>query len=139
MQQFAIDKAINVVVEALAEDVIKAFWANQGRRVQVYENLENGLEARRAYDRKDSLGYRWEIKSDLKCWYTGNVFVEESVFSSEADYYLIFAQGQPHIIDRHALCALVEAKNTTIAGGDHLKAVGTLIPLLDIKALSLNF
>lgn len=138
MQQFHIDKAVNVIVEALGEDVIKAFWADQGKRVNVYENRAKFLDDQRAYDRRDSLGYLWEIKNDVMCWHTGNVFVEESVHRSDAHFYLIFAQGLPYILERLALCELVNSIDKTIHGGDDMKAVGTTVPLSEIKELAIN-
>jgi hypothetical protein len=122
LQQFHVDKSVNVIIEALAEQVIQDFWARQGKRVQVYENRAKSLDDQRQYDRRDSLGNLWEIKSDR----------------SEANYYLIFAQGQAYIIERYVLCALVAEHNSTIRGGDALSAVGTLIPLDTLKLLALN-
>lgn len=137
LQQFHIDKAVNVIVEALAEQVIQDFWARQGKRVQVYENRSKFLNDQREYDRRDSLGNLWEIKNDVMCWRTGNIFVEESVFRSEANYYLIFAQGQAHIIERHVLCALAESIQSSVRGGNDMKAVGTLVPLSELKQLTI--
>lgn len=138
MQQFHIDKAVNVIVESLGEDVIKAFWAGQGKRVQVYENRRRDLEDQREYDRRDSLGYLWEIKNDRLCWQTGNVFVEETVFTSQAHFYLIFAQGRAYILERLALCELVKSCNGSVRGGDDDRAVGTLVPLSNIQNLEIN-
>jgi hypothetical protein len=138
IQQFFIDKATNVIVEAIAEDKIRQFWANQGRRVSVYENPAQDLAGRQAYDRKDSLGYLWEIKNDIRCWHTGNVFIEESVHRSQAHFYLIFAQGQCYIFNRKDLCELVERINSTRHGGDDMRAIGTVVPLAELISLALN-
>jgi hypothetical protein len=138
MQSFYIDKSVNAIVEGLAADVIRGFWANQGKKVSVTQNRHRILEDEQEYDAKDSLGYLWEVKSDVACWHTGNVFVEESVHHSTAHFYLIFAQGRPWILERQALCELANSLNSRVRGGDDLRAVGTLVPLPAIEQLAIN-
>ena len=91
-----------MVVEALAEDVIREFWARQGARTSL-RKPKRDPEDQREYYRRNSLGYLWEVKNDRACWQTGNVFVEETVFTSQAHFYLIFAQGLPYILERRSL------------------------------------
>jgi len=104
----------------------------------VYEHRRRDLEDQREYYRRNSLGYLWEIKNDRACWQTGNVFVEETVFTSQAHFYLIFAQGLPYILECRALCELVESINGSVRGGDDNRAVERSYPFLNIQNQAIN-
>ena len=49
MQQFHVDKAANVIVEALMEDGIRLYCARNGCRISVYENLRKDLPGQKGY------------------------------------------------------------------------------------------
>jgi hypothetical protein len=133
IQQFAVDKATAAIYEGIALQKIESWYARQGYRVYARYNEANGLEQKRGFDLIDTFGKKWEVKADRKALSTGNLFLEHQALEhSQADYYLIFA-GLTYIITRQSLVELKNADYSVVNGGDDLRAVGTLVPLSDVR------
>lgn len=138
LSQFHADKATNVVYEAIAEYKIAEFYASQGKRITgCIPNPAGELSQKRLFDLCDSLGVRWEVKTDRKAASTGNVFIEHQALAhSESDYYLIQAFGRAYVVETKRLRDAVKG-TVTVQGGDWLAATGTLLTKDELGELSL--
>ncbi len=138
LQQFTADKATSVIYESIAEFKIAEFYASQGKRINgCLPNPAGELDQKRLFDLTDSLGVRWEVKTDRKSSGTGRCFIEHQALShSESDYYLILAFGLAHVVPtpalRHALIG-----TETVQGGDRLSTTGALLTQQELQQLSI--
>ena len=131
LQPFHVDKAINTLVEGLAEDFIKEYYLQTQRlRVEVYENSFEYLEGKRGFDKRVSTGDLWEVKNDVKAWHTPNVFVERTAFAhSKSSHYLYFVHGWVVAMRREQIASLIaEFEATERHAGDGFRAIGVLVP-----------
>ena len=64
LQRLHIDKATNVLVEAIEAEFIRQYWANQGKQVHVTEDDSRWYERKKTHDFVDTLGHVWEGKND---------------------------------------------------------------------------
>lgn len=130
MQSFHLDKAINVIVEGLAESFIRQYWLVRGKKVNVYENTSDQLPGQRGFDRYDSFGCYWEVKNDAGAWRTKNVFIERNAYEkSKATHYLYFVHGSAYALTREQLASLIaEFEHTELSGGDGGRSIGILVP-----------
>lgn len=136
MQQFAIDKSVNVFIEYLAEEFIKAYWERRGKRIQVYENPAGDLAGKQKFDRTDSLGNKWEVKNDEMAWKTGRSFLEDQTFDrTEADYYLIFLHGRAVILTHQQYQQLRQGDYECKTGGDGHRSSGKVPPVDAVLAV----
>ena len=134
--QFAIDKSCAAIYEGIAIHKIEQWYAAQGFRIHARYNEANGLEQKRGYDLIDTYGKKWEVKCDRKALSTGNVFVEHQALDhSEADYWIILA-GLAYILPRQSLLDARNEQYRVVRGGDDLRAIGTLLPLSELKSLA---
>jgi hypothetical protein len=132
--QFALDKAAAAVYEGLAIDKIEQWYRDQGHKIHVRYNEENGLEAKRGFDLIDTYGKRWEVKTDRLASFTGNIFFEHfAIEHSQADYFFIFACGLTYILPREAVLELKSGPYRSVRGGDNDSVTGTLVPLQDLE------
>lgn len=130
---FAIDKSSAAIYEGLAIQKIEQWYESQGFLVLAYYNEANGLEAKRGFDLIDTIGKKWEVKSDRASSHTGNLFLERfSLDRSEADYFMFFACGLTYILSREALQKLISGPYRSVQGGDDYSAVGMLVPLFEL-------
>lgn len=142
IDQFAIDKALNTIVEeGIAPKYIQAFHALKGRKIwRVEKNLAD-LNGSRAYDLIDGMGIRWEVKYDRLWHVTGNVYIEiQALEASEADNYLIFA-GRGYVTSKSALVEaitpyLTADREGNTRGGDLGKSLGVPLPLEVLEGIS---
>jgi len=65
-------------------------------------------------------------------------FIEESVFTSQAHFYLIFARGLPYILERKRSVSSWNRSTEAFAAAMTTRAVGTFVPLLDIQNRVIN-
>lgn len=140
IQQFAIDKALNVYAEELfAPFFIKGYWRDKGLHINRVDKNLGDLKTERLYDLRDSTGTTWEVKTDKRCLAntvrdgelrlaTGNVYIElQSRLNCQADKYLIYA-GLAYIVDNFAFNGVLEGR-TSLAGGDRHSVLGVPLPI----------
>lgn len=135
MQQFAIDKSVNVFIEYLAEEFIKAYWERRGKRIQVYENPAGDLKGKQKFDRTDSLGNKWEVKNQVGAWWSGNFYLEDQAFDhSDADFHLHFVHGLAVVFTREQLAEIRARSYQNRRGGDGDRSTGLIPPVSEILA-----
>jgi len=137
IDQFAIDKAVNVIVEeGIAPLFIERYWAMKGSRARARYNLQNGLEGRREYDLIDTFGTKWEVKCDRKWHVTGNVYLESQALErSGADKYLIIA-GIGYVVEKTALREAIASQTALTPGGDNDASLGLKLSLTRLEEIS---
>lgn len=135
----ASQKATNAIVEGLAFEMIRRFYAGQGVKMSnIRYNGALDLTGKQKFDLVDGYGKTWEVKCDRLWHFTGNVFLEhEALLHSTADYFLIFA-GFAFVLTREQAFELMNGPYKVVQGGDDLLARGTLVPLAALKELAIT-
>ena len=136
IDQFAIDKAVNTIVEeGIAPLYIREYYRLQGRKVWKVEKNMADLQGSRAYDLVDGMGIKWEVKYDRLWHVTGNVYVElQALTASQADKYLIFA-GLAYVVTKSALLEAIAGYEAR-RGGDLMKSLGVCLPLTVLEEVA---
>lgn len=134
INQFYIDKSLNVIYEGLMEEDIRTYYALRGLRVNVYENPANDQKGLEEYDRRASTGDLWECKQDRIWGTTGNVFLEIPHPYSKATHFLI-KTFRPTAFRRHTFLSILDAFPHRQAG-DYGRAEGILVPIDELFKLS---
>jgi hypothetical protein len=131
----ASQKATTAIVEGLAFEVIRQFYARQNPPIKMLRIDYNGaldLGGKQAFDLVDGNGKTFEVKADHQAVQTGNFFLEHAALEhSKADYWIIFAFFA-HVISRESLVELKNGPYRVVQGGDGLTATGTLVPLSEL-------
>jgi hypothetical protein len=132
----ASQKATNAIVEGLAFDVIRRFYAYQGLKVnRIDYNHGLDLAEKQRFDLTDSYGKRWEVKCDKKWPLTGNVFIEH-LQHSDFDYLLLFAFF-PYVLTRDQYFqTILDARYPVRTGGDNHLAQGSLVTIEQLTELA---
>lgn len=131
----AFAKASNAIIEAIAAEKIELWYAQQGKRVHIRWNQATDIGRKREFDLIDTLGVKWEVKSDKIAIDTGRVFIEECLAAtSEADFVLYFISPFAHILPRLDLLAIPSIGEAR--GGDDDLARGHFIDLRTLRSVA---
>jgi hypothetical protein len=138
IEQFGIDKGMSAVIEeaGIAGAYIREYYRRLGKKVLRIDKNLGDYQQQRLYDLVDTLGVRWEVKTDRLVFTTGNVYLEEHAYkASEADKYLIFA-GFGYVVSKSAIGEEFASNSARTPGGDNDRSSGLLLPLERLEEIS---
>jgi len=138
VDQFAVDKALNTIVEeGIAPVYIRAYHALQGLKVQRVDKNLGDIKQSKLYDLIDGMGIRWEVKSDRIWGTTGCIYIElQALEASQADKYLILA-GRGFVIAKSELIRAAWIHLESVKrGGDNSRSLGVRLPLEIVEEIS---